>query len=154
MNKIVLGSAALCVFILTSCSSYRSSYNAISPGIQWNIHTEDLVFLGDYEGQINYTTYLGIPATGRPYYEEYSDTINGRFRADYDGEVNILSTREMALPNGTPQNKVSVLVSRLIEEYPDAEVLVPIYTVSRRYQMFLGSRREVKVKIKVYKFKN
>lgn len=139
------------VLVLGSCSvhhsrkAFRSS--DFSPDIvRMNVYLDDFILLGEEEVSIAYSRYFGLFKT--------METINGKpFKRR---EQKVLATYAVQPFDKTwieTDKHLGLALYGIQKQYPEAEMIVPIYKASHTHKMFLGSKITKVMRVKVYKMR-
>jgi len=130
--------------VLTSCLGIRQSTSVSTRPMQadlirLDLNMNDFQLLGDAIYDINYRRYFGCLT--------FIDSINGQPVKRRDIKVVQFQTQLI------PDRKLARAISPIIDKYPDADFIVPVYVMKQNRFMFLGSKNKMKLKVKAYKFK-
>jgi hypothetical protein len=112
--------------------------------VRLDLKMEDFQLLGEEKLNIVYRRYLGIGNQGL---FTVIDSINGQ-------PVIRRNVKTVQFSTISPFNGlISRAMGSVIEKYPEADFVTPIYTSNESNLMFGGSKNVLTVKVKVYKFK-
>jgi len=145
-KKYIFLSLATLFLLLSSCrmtSTSKLRSGTTMPDVVWlKMTLDDYEFLGDAEIEVEFHRYFG--------FIKYINTINGE-------PVATSNRNFVRLQGRTPIRLNPPVLDRALykayQDYPEADFLMPVMTVSEVQQLFLGRKVKVKAKIKMYKIK-
>jgi hypothetical protein len=132
------------VISLSSCLGTRKSTVASNRPmnadvVRLDLKMEDFQLLGEEKLDISYRKYFELIT--------FIDSINGT-------PVQRRNIKTLQFSTISPfNNLVSRAMSPLVEKYPEADFVTPIYSSVSSNGMLFGSKNKLMVKVKVYKFK-
>ncbi len=132
--------------LLSSCATtvQSRSSEAISfkpDVVRLDIDMADFELLGDVEISVEYRSYLGFITS--------IDKVNGEVYDRHSKQL--LNVSHLSFKY---EGKLSKSLYKVIETYPDADYIMPLYTKTTRKNLFLGSSVTKTAKFKAYKFKH
>lgn len=149
LRIVTIACVATASFLLTSCLGVRESTTVHdrpmnADAVRLDLKMDDFQLIGEENLNIVYRKYLGVSSQGLI---TLIDSING---APVERR-NIKTVRFNAI---SPFNTLlSRAMAPVIEKYPDADFVSPVYSKSESQLMFGGSKNKLSVKVKIYKFK-
>ncbi len=135
MKKILY--MAVVALILTSCGTMTRN-KAYSPEVD-RFYMSDLVYLGESEVEIVYSTYLG--------FIKKIHTVNG---VKYDSS----NRKSTHLGLGIKAWGLSKATHKVLEEYPEGRYFKLVKRQKYSERLFLGNEIKEKATVRVYKYKN
>ncbi|MBN2788436.1 MAG: hypothetical protein JXQ69_08975, partial [Paludibacteraceae bacterium] len=125
-------------------STVMSSRPMNADAIRLDLKMEDFQLIGEETLNIDYRKYLGFSTYGL---FTVIDSING---VAYERR----NTKEVQFNTIIPGNSLlSKAMAPIAEKYPNADFITPVYSTKQSKLMFLGSKTNLSVKVKVYSFK-
>ena len=124
--------------LLSGCGTLTTD-RTFSPTVN-RFYMSDLVYLGETEVEITYSTYLGIFKKIHTLNEKEYDSSNKK-RAFLDGQA----IKSWGL------NKAAY---KALEEYPEGRYFQIVRRIKEKNRLFLGSEVKETAIIRVYKYKN
>jgi hypothetical protein len=145
-NKILKLLSLITLLLLSSCSGlyHYNKVNTISltpDHVRLNMNMEDIELLGSTSISVTSRTYFGMFKT--------IDSVN-------NVEYNFREVKKVYLDRkkGVPLSKdLRKATYKAIEEYPDADFYVPVYSQNQVHRLFLGKRQTTTAVIKAFKLK-
>ena len=138
--------ALMIVILLSSCSTTvkTSGVRSVSmtPDItRLDIYLKDLVFLGEVEVSYEARRYFSL--------FNVTESINNQpYNRRFIEQVDIKGSRGLSL-----NKQLRIAAVKAVNEYPDADFYVPVFTRKTEHKMFLGKSHGEVMRIKAYKFK-
>lgn len=136
---------AICAITLiaASCGSITKNQSYSFDEVRLNMNMNDLVYLGEAEISVEYSSYLG-----------------GLFKSieKVNGEsYNPVHEKKVRIPNHGRKfmNKnLDKAAYKLVEKYPDAVYFQVVFETSHKDKLFLGSVNKEYAKVRAYKLKH
>ena len=138
MKHLKLFYIVAAVLLLVSCGTLTTN-RTYSPSVN-RFYMSDLVYLGETEVEITYSSYLGLFKKIHTLNEEEYDSFNKR-HTFLDGEFR----------KAWGLNKAAY---KALEEYPDGRYFKIVRRTKVKERLFLGSEVKETAIIRVYKYKN
>lgn len=147
MKTYIYGLFCLCIFIgASSCSGlydYTKANTAsfVPKDVRLNMDMNDFELLGATSMSISFRNYFGI--------FHMIDEVNGQ---TYDRR-NIKKVDWYGHKDFPVAGRINKATYKVVEEYPNADYYVPMYSNRQVMRMFLGKRVKQELIIKAYKLK-
>ena len=136
MKRLHIILITLVVLGMSSCTIQQKTIPSASINAQVNLTMNDLDYVGEVSGTSTQSYFLFIPYGGRKYH------------------VAATTPQSIFGPSNLPLNRgVQNAIYDALQQKPDADFVLPMSIETTRNQMFLGSRRTVKVRAKAFKIK-
>jgi hypothetical protein len=136
----------IALLFLSSCSGLyhyqKVGTTSFSPDhVRLNMNLDDMELLGSTTVSVTSRTYLGIFKT--------IDTINDvKYNFREVKKVKLAGRKSIAL-----SGDLRKAAYKVVEEYPDADFYVPVYSQRQIRRLFLGKKQTVSAVIKAFKLK-
>ena len=148
-RTITIVCMAILFISLTSCLGVRE--NSViqnrpmnADAVRLDLKMDDFELIGSENLSIVYRKYLGLSNIGL---FTIIDSINGKL-------FERRNTKTVHFNAIAPFNSLlSRAMAPIIDKYPEADFVSPVYTKSESQLMFGGSKNKLSVKVKIYKFK-
>ncbi len=136
---------AICAISLvaTSCGSITKNRSYSFDEVRLNMNMNDLVYLGEAEISVEYSTYLfgAFKSVERVNGEMYNPTHETRLS---------IPSNSCNFTNGN----LELAAYKLVETYPDAVYFQVVFETSKKDKLFLGSLNKEYAKVRAYKLKH
>ncbi len=131
---------AIAIFA-TSCGSINKNQGYSFNQVRLEMSMNDLVYLGESEISVEYSSYLGLFKS--------IEKVNGEV-------YNPVHQSKLVLPKECKfMNKnLEVAAYKLVEQFPDAVYFQIVFETSTKDKLFLGSVNKETAKVKAYKIKH
>jgi len=148
-NKIHILSIIVFVSLLTSCgvstNKLMRTGTFMPNDVRLNMTLDDFQYLGDADVTAEYSKYFGFITVFK--------LINGKEVARRNQSiVNLEGNGSFTLPLML-NKKLRRAMFDVHIKYPSADFLIPVYIITEKQGMFLGSIVKQKIKVKAYKIK-
>ncbi len=138
MKKMKFLSLAVIALLLAGCGTH-TSYRSFSPEIN-RFYMSDLVYLGETEVEVSYSSYLGL--------FKKIHTVNNK---EYDSSKKRTTYLDVKAAQSWGLNKATY---KALDEYPEGRYFQIVRRQKVKDKLFLGSEVKETAVIRVYKYKN
>ena len=128
----------MATLLFASCGTTKSDHT-YSPDVN-RFYMSDLVYLGETEIEVTYSSYLGL--------FKKIHTVNGK---EYDS-----SQKKYAYLGGETVKSFGLnkATYKVLEQFPEGRYFKIVRRTKTKDRLFLGSESQVKALVRVYKYKN
>lgn len=133
---------ALCAIALvaTSCGSISKNKSYSFDQVRLEMGMNDLVYLGEAEISVEYTSYLGLFKS--------VEKVNGEV-------YNPTHKKELCMPKSCHfrNSNLDMAAYKLVEQFPEAVYFQIVFETKNKDKLFLGSVNTETAKVKAYRLK-
>lgn len=125
------------ILLLAGCGTVKNDYT-YGPEVN-RFYMSDLVFLGETEIEVSYSSYLGL--------FKKIHTVNGQ---EYDSS----QKKHVYLGEGLKTYGLNKATYKVLEQFPEGRYFKVVRRTTTKERLFLGAEMQVKALVRVYTYKN